>query len=102
MHEFKNKPIFNESSLNFDNIPVKETLFQNTAIQLKQQFEEHETTTHKSTVELFSEFFQRAEIYQKNNVYANVLSKDLSQPIIIKENFIKSTGLSQKDLIKSK
>ena len=100
MYDIKSKQIFSENSINFDNIPVKESVFQNTSNTPRPE-EQHQTINFKSTVELYSEFFQRAELYQKSNIYANLLSKDLSQPIIKKEYFLKSTGLTDKELIKS-
>jgi hypothetical protein len=103
MNELLTKTNFQENYSNFDNIPIRDNLFQNS----EKHYEKEEKNIKKSCekqnkIELFSEFYQRAEAYHKANKYANIISKDLSQPIIVKENFLSSTRLTQRELNKSK
>ena len=99
----------NESNyfdLNLENLPIKEQIFQNTEkISTKKtnnEVKEQTNSNFKNTEELFSEFYNRYEQNQKANPFANLTSKELTQPIIQKDNFLNSTKLTKRELMKSK
>ena len=103
MNELLDITKFQDNYLNFDNIPIRENLFQNT----EKEYEKKEKSIKKSyqnkpNIELFTEFYQRAQAYNQANKFANILSKDLVQPILVKENFFNSTKLTQNEINKSK
>ena len=103
MNELITKTNFKENYSNFDNIPIRDNLFQNSEKHYEKEEKKKKNSFEKrNKIELFSEFYQRTEAYNQANKYANILSKDLSQPIIIKENFLVSSRLTQRELNKSK
>ena len=101
---YENK--LNYFDYNLENIPIKEHIFENTEkISMnnsKINVKDRNNINLNKTEELFSEFKNRHEQYQKTNLYANLTSKELTQPIIQKDNFLNSTKLTKRELTKSK